>query len=102
MLLSVLANPQPNAFIQMLPMVAIFVIFYFLLIRPQQKRVKEHRNMVDSLAVGNEVVFASGLMGKIKKIEGEYAVITLNNSTDVKVQRACVISVLPVGTIDKI
>ena len=50
----------------------------------------------------NEVVFAGGLMGKIKKIEGEYALISLNNTTEVKVQKASVHSVLPAGTIDKI
>lgn len=58
--------------------------------------------MVDSLSVGSEVIFAGGLIGKIKKVEGDYAVITLNNSTDVKIQRASVITVLPAGTIDNI
>lgn len=105
MLLTILANPapaQPNAFLQILPMVAIFAIFYFLVIRPQSKRAKEHRQMVNNLAVGNEVVFAGGLMGKIKKVEGDYAVIALSNTNEVKVQKACVISVLPAGTIDNI
>ena len=79
-----------------------FAIFYFILIRPNSKRNKEHKAMVDSLSVGNEVVFAGGLIGKIKKIEGEYAIISLNNHTDVKIQRASVITVLPSGTIDNI
>ncbi len=105
MLLSILATAapsQPNAFLQILPMVAIFAIFYFLIIRPQSKRAKEHRAMVNNLTVDNEVVFAGGLVGRIKKIEGDYAVIALNNNTDVKIQRAAVISVLPKGTIDNI
>lgn len=105
MLLSILttATPaQPNAFLQFLPMVAIFAIFYFLLIRPQSKRAKEHKAMVEALKVGTEVIFAGGLMGKIKKIEGEYAIVSLNNQTEVKIQRASVISVLPTGTIDAI
>lgn len=105
MLLSILttsAPAQPNAFLQILPMVAIFAIFYFLVIRPQSKRVKEHRKMVDNLAVGNEVAFAGGLMGVIKKIEGEYVVIALNKTNEIKVQRASVISVLPNGTLDNI
>ena len=55
-----------------------------------------------SLKVGTEVLFAGGLMGKVKKIDGEYAVVALNNQTEVKVQRASVISVLPTGTIDAI
>ena len=79
-----------------------FAIFYFMIIRPNSKRNKEHKAMVDSLSVGNEVVFAGGLIGKIKKIEGEYAIISLNNHTDVKIQCASVITVLPSGTIDNI
>lgn len=108
MLLSILATSaptQPSTLGMMsqfaLP-IAFVAIFYFFIIRPQSKRVKEHKAMVDGLKVGTEVIFAGGLMGKIKKIEGEYAVITLNNSTEVKVQRASVISVLPTGTIDTI
>ncbi|WP_112743778.1 preprotein translocase subunit YajC [Moraxella ovis] len=96
------APTQPNALLQILPMVAIFAIFYFLIIRPQSKQRKQHRAMVDSLAAGNEVVFAGGLMGKITKIEGDYAVIALNPTNSIKVQRASVISVLPAGTIDNI
>lgn len=96
------APAQPNALLQILPMVAIFAIFYFLVIRPQSKQRKQHRAMVDGLAVGNEVVFAGGLMGKIIKIEGDYAVVSLNPTNTIKIQRASVISVLPVGTIDNI
>lgn len=105
MLLSILATTapaQPNAFLQLLPMIAIFAIFYFLIIRPQSKRAKEHRAMVNALAVDNEVVFAGGLVGRVKKVDGDYAVIALNNNTDVKIQRASVISVLPKGTIENI
>lgn len=79
---------------------AIFAIFYFLVIRPQSKRAKEHRNMVNSLSVGNEVIFAGGLMGKIRAIDGDYAVVAINSNNEVKIQRASVISVLPNGTID--
>ncbi|WP_199506682.1 MULTISPECIES: preprotein translocase subunit YajC [unclassified Psychrobacter] len=82
--------------------VAFFAIFYFLVIRPQSKRAKEHRAMVDSLKVGSEVIFAGGLMGRIEKIEGDYAVVSLNRNTEIKVQRASVISVLPAGTIESV
>lgn len=95
-------SAQPNTLLQILPMIAIFAIFYFLVIRPQSKQRKQHRAMVDGLTVGNEVVFAGGLMGKITKIEGDYAVIVLNSANSIKVQRASVISVLPAGTIDNI
>src|SRR5690606_39837996 len=80
--------------------IAVFIaIFYFLIWRPQSKRAKEHRALVDSLGVGSEVVFAGGLMGKITKIEGDFAVVELSRGVEVKVQRASVISVLPEGTL---
>lgn len=87
---------------QFLLPVAFFAIFYFLVIRPQSKRTKEHRTMVNALSVGSEIIFAGGLMGRIKSLEGDYAVVSLNNNTDIKVQRASVISVLPKGTIESV
>ena len=87
---------------QLILPVAFFAIFYFLVIRPQSKRTKEHRAMVNALTAGNEIIFAGGLMGRIKAIEGDYAVVSFNNNTDVKVQRASVISVLPAGTIESV
>lgn len=90
----------PSMMLQWLFPLVIFAIFYFLVIRPQSKRAKEHRNMVNSLTVGSEVIFAGGLMGQIQSIDGDYAVVALNDKTNVMVQRASVISVLPKGTID--
>lgn len=94
--------PQGSMLGQLLIPVAFFAIFYFLIIRPQSKRNKQHKAMVDGLSVGNEVVFAGGLIGKITKIDGDYAIIALNGNNSVKIQRASVISVLPAGTIDAI
>lgn len=91
-----------SVFMQFAMLGAMFAIFYFMLIRPQQKRIKEHRALVDSLTVGSEVVFAGGLMGKITKIDGEFAVIELNRGNEVKIQRASVISVLPEGTLNNL
>ena len=93
---------QQSLLMNLLIPVAFFAIFYFLIIRPQSKRNKQHKAMVDGLTVGNEVVFAGGLIGRIKKVEGDYAVITLNHSTEVKIQSASVVMVLPTGTIDNI
>lgn len=90
----------PSMIGQFLLPLAFFAIFYFLIIRPQSKRAKEHRTMIDAIKEGNEVVFAGGLMGRVKKIQGDYAVIALNATQDVMVQRASVVSVLPAGTID--
>ena len=96
------AAHQPSLMANIL-MIAVFVaIFYFLIWRPQAKRAKEHRNLVDSLGVGSEVVFAGGLMGRITKIEGDFAVVELNRGNEVKIQRASVISVLPEGTLNNI
>lgn len=93
---------QPSMFMNMLLPIAFFAIFYFMIIRPQSRRQKEHRQMIDAMKEGNEVVFAGGLMGKVKKLQGEYAVISINASQDVMVQRATIISVLPAGTIDSL
>mgnify|MGYP006347084559 FL=1 len=96
------AAQQPSLMANIL-MIAVFVaIFYFLIWRPQAKRAKEHRNLVDSLGVGSEVVFAGGLMGRITKIEGDFAVVELNRGNEVKIQRASVISVLPEGTLNNL
>ncbi|ALD02807.1 MAG: preprotein translocase subunit YajC [Acinetobacter sp.] len=94
------ASQQPGLMTNLL-MIAVFVaIFYFLIWRPQAKRAKEHRSLVESLGLGSEVVFAGGLMGKITKIEGDFVVVELSRGVEVKVQRASVISVLPEGTLN--
>lgn len=96
------AAQQPSLVANLL-MIAVFVaIFYFLIWRPQAKRAKEHRSLIDSLGVGSEIVFAGGLMGRIKKLEGDFAVVELNRGNEVKIQRASVISVLPEGTLDNL
>ena len=96
------AAQQPRLVANLL-MIAVFIaIFYFLIWRPQSKRAKEHRTLIESLGVGSEVVFAGGLMGKITKIEGDFAVVELNRGVEVKVQRASVISVLPEGTLNNL
>lgn len=96
------AAQQPSMFAN-LGMIVVFVaIFYFLIWRPQSKRAKEHRTLIQSLGVGSEVVFAGGLMGRITKIEGDYAVVELNRGNEVKIQRASVVSVLPEGTLNSL
>lgn len=96
------AAQQPSLVANLL-MIAVFIaIFYFLIWRPQSKRAKEHRTLIESLGVGSEVVFAGGLMGKITKIEGDFAVVELNRGVEVKVQRVSVISVLPEGTLNNL
>ena len=90
---------QPNALMQMLPLVLIFVVFYFLLIRPQTKRAKEHRAMVAALAVGDEVVTGGGLLGKVTDVSDQFLTVEIADGVAVKIQRHTVQSVLPKGTL---
>jgi preprotein translocase subunit YajC len=90
---------QPNAFVQLLPLVLIFVVFYFLLIRPQAKRAKEHKAMVAALAVGDEVVTSGGMLGKITETGDQFLTVEIADGVRVKVQRHTVSTVLPKGTL---
>ena len=90
---------QPNAFVQLLPLVLIFVVFYFLLIRPQAKRAKEHKAMVAALGVGDEVVTSGGILGKITVTGDQFLTVEVAEGVRVKLQRHTVTSVLPKGTI---
>jgi preprotein translocase subunit YajC len=90
---------QPNAFVQLLPLVLIFVVFYFLLIRPQAKRAKEHKAMVAALAVGDEVVTAAGILGKVTETGDQFLTVELAEGVRVKVQRHTIGAVLPKGTL---
>ena len=86
----------------LLPLILIIVIFYLLLIRPQQKRAKQHREMLAGLAVNDEVIAAGGLFGKITAI-GESAVqLDLGDGKIIKVQKQSVQALLPKGTLDKL
>ncbi|MDP5136120.1 preprotein translocase subunit YajC [Rheinheimera baltica] len=82
-------------------LVAFGLIFYFLIYRPQAKRVKEHRNLMSALGKGDEVLTQGGLVGRISKIaeDKDYVVIALNDSTEVTVQKAAISAVLPKGTL---
>jgi preprotein translocase subunit YajC len=90
---------QPNALVQMLPLLLIFVVFYFLLIRPQSKRAKEHKAMVAALGVGDEVVTAGGILGRIVESGDQFLAVEIAPGVQVKVQRQTVTTVLPKGTL---
>lgn len=83
----------------MVMIVAICVLFYFMLIRPQSKRAKDHRNLVSNLKKGDEVVTSGGLLGKVTNLDDQFIKITLAEGLDVNVQRSAVTNVLPKGTI---
>jgi len=82
-----------------LPMIALFVIFYFLLIRPQQKRQKEHKNMVSGLAKGDEIVTMGGVLGKITKVDENFVTVEVAQGTEIRVQRMSVQAMMPKGTV---
>ncbi len=82
-----------------LPMIGIFVVFYFLLIRPQQKRAKEAKLMLGSLEKGNEVVTAGGIVGKIAELNEQYVTVEIAPNVSINVQRAAISQLLPKGTI---
>jgi len=90
---------QPSALVQLLPLVLIFVVFYFLLIRPQAKRAKEHKAMVAALAVGDEVVTSGGILGKVTETGDQFLTVEIAEGVQVKIQRHTVSAVLPKGSL---
>lgn len=89
----------PSMWGQLIMLGVFAVVFYFLLLRPQMKRQKEHKDLMGNLQKGDEVVFAGGLIGTIRKVEEDFAVIELTSNVEVKVQRSAVVATLPKGTI---
>jgi preprotein translocase subunit YajC len=87
-----------SSLMSMLPLVLMFVVLYFVMIRPQMKRQKEHRAMVEALAKGDEVATAGGLLGKVTRLGDTYLGIELANGIEVQLQRSAVVQVLPKGT----
>ena len=93
------AAAEPPFWITMLPIVGMVAIFWFLLIRPQMKRQKEHRAMIDALAKGDEVATAGGLLGKITQLGEQYLTVEIAKGVEVQLQRSAVVQVLPKGAI---
>jgi preprotein translocase subunit YajC len=83
----------------MLPLVLMFVVLYFVMIRPQMKRQKEHRSMIDALAKGDEVATAGGLLGTVTRMSEGFLHIQIAQGVEVQIQRSAVVQVLPKGTV---
>ena len=96
------AAPPGGGLLTFLPLVLMLVVFYFLMIRPQQKRVKEHREMVNALKKGDEVVTNGGLGGTVSKVGDAYLTVRIADGVEVNVQRAAVAALLPSGTLKTI
>ena len=83
----------------MLPLVLMFVVLYFVMIRPQMKRQKEHRAMVEALAKGDEVATAGGILGRVVDLDEQFLFIEVANGVKVQIPRSAVVQVLPKGTV---
>ncbi len=83
-----------------LPLILIFVVFYFMLIRPQMKRAKEHKKLVVELSKGDEIVTNGGILGKITDLSDSFVTMELADNVNIKVQRHAIANVMPKGTIN--
>ena len=88
-----------STIMSMLPLVLMFVVLYFVMIRPQMKKQKEHRAMIDALAKGDEVATGGGLLGKVTKLGDSYVSLEVANGVEIQIQRSAVVQVLPKGSI---
>ncbi len=94
--------PQSDPFGFLLPMVVIFAAFYFLLIRPQQKKQKAHKALVAALKEGDEILTAGGMLGKITGVSEHYVVVKISENTEIKMQKSSVSQVVPKDTFDAV
>ena len=83
----------------MLPLVLMFVVLYFVMIRPQMKRQKEAKAMIDALGKGDEVVTSGGMLGKVAKMGESYLTVEVASGVEIQVQRSAVVQVMPKGTV---
>lgn len=93
------AGGAQGSLISFLPIILMFVVLYFLMIRPQMKRQKEQKAMMDALAKGDEVVTAGGILGRVTKVSDAYVTLEVADGTEVVVQKVAVATLLPKGTI---
>jgi preprotein translocase subunit YajC len=96
------AASQGGGIESILLILAMFAVLYFLMIRPQMKRAKEHKTMVEGLQKGDEVVTAGGILGRITKVDDQYITVAIAAGIEIQVQRAAIQTVLPKGTIKTI
>lgn len=93
---------HPDSSFSLVMIVAIFVLFYFMLIRPQNKRAKEHRDLISQIKTGDEVVTLGGMLGKVTNVSEQYISVNIAEGVNVHFQRSAISSVLPKGTLKSI
>ena len=96
------AGSTEAGFMSFLPIILMFVVLYFVMIRPQMKRQKEQKSMIDALAKNNEVVTAGGIIGKITKVSENFVTVEVSDGVEIQVQKSAVTTLLPPGTIKSI
>ncbi len=92
------AGGVESSMLSMLPLLLMFVVLYFIMIRPQMKKQKEHKAMIEALAKGDEVVLAGGVLGRVSKMGEQYLHVEVASGVELQVQRPSVVQVLPKGT----
>ncbi|MFV2031846.1 MAG: preprotein translocase subunit YajC [Gammaproteobacteria bacterium] len=90
---------QSNPLITFLPLIVLFIVFYFLLIRPQQKKAKQHKTMVAALKKGDEIITNGGLLAKVTNVGENFLTCQIAENVEIKVQTHAVSTMLPKGTI---
>ena len=93
---------QPSLVYNLLLFGGMFFLFWLILWRPQSKRAKEHRNLIDSISKGDEVMTSGGLLGKVTKVNEEYIAVEISDGVQIKLQKSSVAAALPKGTISQI
>ena len=93
------AAQQPDLLMSFLPLILLFGIMYFLLIRPQVKRQKEHKKMIDALGKGDEVVTSGGILGRITRLDDAFVTLEVANGVEIHIQRPAITLVMPKGTL---
>lgn len=96
------ATSQTDTLIGFLPLVAMMVLFYFILIRPQSKRAKEHKAMVEALQKGDEVVTQGGILGRITQVSENFVTVEISRDVIIHVQKHAVTALMPKGTIKEL
>jgi preprotein translocase subunit YajC len=95
------AGGAESTLFSLLPLVLMFVVLYFIMIRPQMKKQKEHKAMIEALAKGDEVVIAGGVLGRVSRLGDTFLHVEVANGVELQVQRPSVVQVLPKGTFGK-
>ena len=92
------AGPM-DSITQFLPIILMFVVLYFLMIRPQMKKAKEHKSLVEALSKGDEIITSGGMAGRITKVSDDFVTVAIAENVEIQMQKPAIATVLPKGTL---